>query len=298
MKLGVATPDAAGRRPRAHRRRDRPTLPDGGLRIGAGVPQQRPRRRPARARALSRCSPQALLAGASGQLRNLATTGGNLLQRTRCVYFQDVTKPCNKRAPGSGCPARRGRRTATSRSSAPRPGTAWPPTRRTWPSRWPRSTRVVHVLGPTASGTVPIAELHRLPGDDPQRDTTLRARRADHRRRAAAAAGGARSRYRKVRDRASYAFALVSRRRRARRRGRRGRATCGSRSAASRTSRGGRRAAEEALRGAPGHRGGVPPPPPTPSSPPPRRCAATRSRCRWPATSSSARCSTSLEAPR
>ena len=78
---------------------------DGGLRIGAGVRNSvlaADRRVRTRYPALA----EALLAGASGQLRNLATTGGNLLQRTRCAYFQDVTKPCNKREPGSGCPAR------------------------------------------------------------------------------------------------------------------------------------------------------------------------------------------------
>src|SRR5207302_2880070 len=79
-------------------------LPDGGVRIGAAVrngdlaaDRTIRQRYPALA--------QAVLAGASGQLRNLATTGGNLMQRTRCVYFQDVTKPCNKREPGSGCSA-------------------------------------------------------------------------------------------------------------------------------------------------------------------------------------------------
>ena len=81
--------------------------PDGGLRIGASV-----RNGELAANRLVRerypVLAQALLAGASGQLRNVATTGGNLLQRTRCLYFQDVTKPCNKREPGSGCPGARG----------------------------------------------------------------------------------------------------------------------------------------------------------------------------------------------
>ena len=83
------------------------TLPDGGVRIGALVRNSDL----AADRTIRSRYPmlaQALLAGASGQLRNLATTGGNLLQRTRCIYFQDITRPCNKRVPGSGCPARQG----------------------------------------------------------------------------------------------------------------------------------------------------------------------------------------------
>jgi xanthine dehydrogenase YagS FAD-binding subunit len=87
---------------------------------------------------------QALLAGASGQLRNMATTGGNLMQRTRCVYFQDVTTPCNKRAPGTGCSAIGG----YTRHHAP-------PTRPTWRWRWPPSTRRCVCSGATASGSSP-----------------------------------------------------------------------------------------------------------------------------------------------
>src|SRR5918998_1879824 len=103
MKLGVQTPDVLVdvRRLTSERVED---LDDGGLRIGAAVPNSvlaADRKVRTRYPALS----QALLAGASGQLRNLATTGGNLLQRTRCVYFYDTTTPCNKREPGSGCSA-------------------------------------------------------------------------------------------------------------------------------------------------------------------------------------------------
>ena len=93
---------------------------------------------------------QALLAGASGQLRNMATTGGNLLQRTRCLYFMDVTKPCNKREPGCGCPAREGEHRNLAILGALR-ARASRRTRPTWRSRWPRWTRVVHVAGRTAS---------------------------------------------------------------------------------------------------------------------------------------------------
>ena len=207
---------------------------------------------------------QALLAGASGQLRNLATVGGNLLQRTRCAYFQDVTKPCNKRAPGSRLPGARGR------PPQPRDPRASEHCVATHPSDMAVALAaldaIVHVLGADGERTIPLADLHRLPGDEPAARHRARAGRADHRRRAAAAARAARSAYRKVRDRASFAFALVSvaaaldvdGRHVARRRA--------SRSAASPTSPGGAERAEAALRGAAGHRGELPPPPPTPSS--------------------------------
>src|SRR6202048_43631 len=106
MKLGVANPDLLIDVTRLPYDRIEP-LPDGGVRIGAMVRNSDL----AADRTIRTRYPvlaQALLSGASGQLRNLATTGGNLLQRTRCVYFQDVSKPCNKRRPGSGCPAREG----------------------------------------------------------------------------------------------------------------------------------------------------------------------------------------------
>ena len=153
---------------------------------------------------------EALLAGASGQLRNRATTGGNLLQRTRCGYFTDVTKPCNKRAPGSGCGALEGvhRNHAILGQTFEGPGTCVA----THPSDMAVAMvaldAVVRVLGPEGERGIPIAELHRLPGADPSRDTTLR-----HGELITAIdvpALGFPSRYRKVRERASFAFALVS----------------------------------------------------------------------------------------
>jgi len=136
MKLGVETPE------RLVDVRDLGTAIEetatGGLRIGAGVTN----RALAADRAVRERYPllvQAVLAGASGQLRNVATVGGNLLQRTRCAYFQDVSKPCNKRAPARA--ARRARAsTATTRCSGTRRH-AWPHIRRTWRSRWRRSGR-------------------------------------------------------------------------------------------------------------------------------------------------------------
>jgi xanthine dehydrogenase YagS FAD-binding subunit len=151
---------------------------------------------------------QALFAGASGQLRNLATTGGNLLQRTRCVYFQDVSKPCNKREPGSGCPAREGYHRNLAILGASEACIA------THPSDMAVALvaldAVVRVLGPNGERTIPLTGFHRLPGAEPQRDTVL-----EHGELITAVdlpplSFATHSHYRKVRDRASYAFALVS----------------------------------------------------------------------------------------
>jgi xanthine dehydrogenase YagS FAD-binding subunit len=208
MKLGVATPDLLVdvRRLTSDEVTD---LPDGGLRIGAAVPNAdlaADRRVRERYPVLA----QALLAGASGQLRNRATTGGNLLQRTRCPYFTDVSRPCNKRSPGSGCGALEGahRNHAIFGQTLDGPGTCVA----THPSDMAVAMRAldaaVRVLGPDGERTLPLAELHRLPGDDPSRDTTLR-----HGELITAIdlpPLGFPSRYRKARDRASFAFALVS----------------------------------------------------------------------------------------
>jgi xanthine dehydrogenase YagS FAD-binding subunit len=184
-------------------------LPDGGLRIGAAVPNAdlaADRRVRERYPVLA----QALLAGASGQLRNRATTGGNLLQRTRCGYFTDVTKPCNKRTPGSGCGALEGahRNHAVLGQTLEGPGTCVA----THPSDMAVALvaldAVVQVTGPDGDRGIPMGELHRLPGDDPSRDTTLR-----HGELITAVDVpplGIPSRYRKARERASFAFALVS----------------------------------------------------------------------------------------
>ena len=151
---------------------------------------------------------RALLSAASGQLRNMASTGGNLLQRTRCVYFTDPGKPCNKREPGSGCPAQTGlsRELAVLGASehciATHPGDL--------AVALVALDAVVHVETATAPVRVPVGDLHRLPGDAPAARHDAPARRADHRRRAAPAAAAGASTYRKARDRASYAFALVS----------------------------------------------------------------------------------------
>ena len=207
MKLGVATPDLLVD-VRQLTSTEVDELPDGGLRIGAAVPNADLAADP-RVRQRFPVLSQALLAGASGQLRNRATTGGNLLQRTRCGYFTDVTKPCNKRAPGWGCGALLGahRNHAIFGQTLDGPAACVA----THPSDMAVALTaldaVVRVTGPGGEREVPIGELHRLPGDDPSRDTSLR-----HGELITAVdvpALGFPSRYRKVRERASFAFALV-----------------------------------------------------------------------------------------
>ncbi|HET8840882.1 MAG TPA: xanthine dehydrogenase family protein subunit M [Ktedonobacteraceae bacterium] len=206
MKLGVAQPDLLV--DVSHLPFDQiEELSDGGVRIGAGV-----RNSDLAAHRVIRSRypllAQALLSGASGQLRNQATTGGNLLQRTRCVYFQDIAKPCNKRIPGSGCPAREGyhRTLAILGSSAACIATH--------PSDMAVALvaldAVVHILGPRGERVVPLVEFYRLPGNEPQRDTTIEYGELITAIDLPPLPLAAHSYYRKVRDRASYAFALVS----------------------------------------------------------------------------------------
>ena len=180
---------------------------DGGLRIGAGVPNSDLAADP-RVRDRYPVLSQALVAGASGQLRNMATAGGNPLQRTRCAYFQDVTTPCNKRSPGSGCSAISGATREMAIVGASEHCVA------THPSDMAVALAIldaqVQVLGPDGARTVPFAQLHRLPGDRPDRDTVLEHGELITAIDLPAAPVAARSTYRKVRDRRSYAFALVS----------------------------------------------------------------------------------------
>ncbi|MFD9445555.1 FAD binding domain-containing protein [Streptomyces sp. NPDC060006] len=182
-------------------------LPDGSVRIGATVRNSDLAAHPTvrdRYPVLS----QALLSGASGQLRNAATTGGNLLQRTRCPYFQDTGKPCNKRAPGSGCGARDGvhRDHAVLGHS---PGCI-----ATNPSDMAVALAAldagVELFGADGPRTVPAAEFHRLPGDRPEQDTEIRPGELVTGVVLPSASAGLPSLYRKARDRASYAFALAS----------------------------------------------------------------------------------------
>ncbi|HWI29754.1 MAG TPA: xanthine dehydrogenase family protein subunit M [Stellaceae bacterium] len=151
---------------------------------------------------------EALLASASPQVRNMATMGGNLLQRTRCVYFRDVTTPCNRRAPGSGCSAIDGenrmhavlggseRCVATHASDLAVALVAL--------------DAVVVLSGPAGERRVPVEVFHRLPGETPERETVLEPGELIAAIEVPAAAHAARSRYLKVRDRASFEFAVAS----------------------------------------------------------------------------------------
>jgi xanthine dehydrogenase YagS FAD-binding subunit len=151
---------------------------------------------------------RALLAGASGQLRNLATTGGNLLQRTRCVYFQDVSTPCNKREPGSGCSALEGYTRYHAILGASRHCVAVHPS--DMAVALTALDAVVVLLGVEREHVLPIRDFYRLPGETPQRDTTLEHGDLITEVYLPPLPASYRSTYRKVRDRASYAFALVS----------------------------------------------------------------------------------------
>jgi xanthine dehydrogenase YagS FAD-binding subunit len=180
----------------------------GGLRIGAAVSNSVLAADP-RVRERYPVLSEALLNGASGQLRNLATVGGNLLQRTRCSYFQDVTKTCNKRAPGTGCPAREGEHRNLAILGHSEHCVA------THPSDMAVALAAlgasVHVLGPDGPRAIPVPGLHRLPGDEPAKDTVLQPGELITAIQLSPPPGpDSRQRYRKVRERRSFAFALVS----------------------------------------------------------------------------------------
>jgi xanthine dehydrogenase YagS FAD-binding subunit len=151
---------------------------------------------------------EALLAGASGQVRNVATTAGNLLQRTRCLYFQDVGKPCNKRAPGSGCPAREGHHRELAILGHSEGCVATHPSDMAVALAALGAT--VHVRSPGGERAIGMPGLHRLPGGEPERDTVLEHGELITAVELPALEVARRSAYRKVRDRASFAFALVS----------------------------------------------------------------------------------------
>jgi xanthine dehydrogenase YagS FAD-binding subunit len=182
-------------------------LPDGGLRLGAGMTNAQTAYHPAVAGRYPLVA-RAILAGASPQLRNMATNGGNLLQRTRCYYFYDVGTPCNKRDPGSGCGALHGVNRIHAILGQSAQCIAVHPS--DFCVALAALEAVVRVKSAAGERAIPFNEFHRLPGDRPELDTTLRPGELitaidlpprgfqDH------------YTYLKVRDRASYAFALVS----------------------------------------------------------------------------------------
>ena len=180
---------------------------DGGLLIGAAAKNTAVAADPT-VRARYPMLARAILAGASAQIRNMATVGGNLLQRTRCYYLYDDAARCNKRAPSAGCDAIGGFNRIHAILGAS------PACVATHPSDMcvalAALDAIVHIDGPGGARTLPFGELHRLPGDSPERDTSLAPGELITAVELPPLPFAARSTYRKVRDRASYAFALVS----------------------------------------------------------------------------------------
>ncbi|MGP4056002.1 FAD binding domain-containing protein [Mycobacterium sp. 4D054] len=206
MKLGVAEPDLLVDVSRLELAEVSAT-DDGGVSIGANVRNSELAAHPV-IRSHYPMLTRALLSGASGQLRNAATTAGNLLQRTRCVYFQDVTTPCNKRVPGSGCSAIGGYvRYHAILGASPNCVATHPSDMAVAMSALDAQIVVEGTEGPRC---IPAGEFYRLPGDEPHRDTVLEHGELITAVELPPAPANAVSDYRKVRDRASFAFALVS----------------------------------------------------------------------------------------
>lgn len=205
LKLGISTPE---------RLVDISRLPlddieetESGLRIGTNVRNSDLAAHPLVRRGWPGVS-RALLSGASGQIRNQATTGGNLLQRTRCVYFQDITTPCNKREPGTGCSAIEGYGKHNAVLGASDACVATHPSDLAVALTALDATVVV--LGPDGERRIPVGDLHTLPGDRPHVETTLAHGEMITAIELSASPLAHRSTYYKARDRASFAFALVS----------------------------------------------------------------------------------------
>jgi xanthine dehydrogenase YagS FAD-binding subunit len=183
------------------------TTPEGGLRVGALVSNSAVAADMTVRRRYPLLS-QAILAGASGQLRNKATTGGNLLQRTRCPYFYDTTKPCNKRVPGSGCAALEGLNRMNAVLGVSNHCIAAHPSDMAV-AMAALDARIETVARDGATRTIPIDALYTAPGDTPHIETVLHPGELIRSVMLPPPPPG-RQIYRKVRDRASYAFALVS----------------------------------------------------------------------------------------
>jgi xanthine dehydrogenase YagS FAD-binding subunit len=182
-------------------------LPDGGLKVGALVRNSDFAHHPNVVRDYAVLS-QALLSGASAQLRNMATTGGNLLQRTRCVYFRDTSLPCNKREPGSGCPAIKGFNRTLAILGTSEHCIATNPSDMNVALTALEAT--IHLQGPKGERSVPINEFFLLPGDTPHRETVIEPGELITFVTLPPPVAGSRSVYLKLRDRASYEFALSS----------------------------------------------------------------------------------------
>ena len=183
------------------------STPDGGLKIGATVRNSDLAHHPIVQRDYLVLS-QALLSGASAQLRNMATTAGNLLQRTRCVYFRDTAMPCNKREPGTGCSAIGGANRTLAILGASEHCIATNPSDMCVALAALEAT--VHVQGRKGARAVPFGDFHLLPGNTPQRETVLEPGDLVTHVTLPPPVAGSRQVYLKLRDRASYEFALSS----------------------------------------------------------------------------------------
>src|SRR5258705_4477002 len=182
-------------------------LPDGGLSIGAMVRNSDLAHHPA-VQKNYRVLSEALLSGATVQLRNMATTGGNLLQRTRCMYFRDTAMPCNKREPGSGCAAITGVNRGLAILGTSEHCIASNPSDMNVALAALEAT--IHISGPKGERSVTIGDFHLLPGNTPERETVLEPGGLITHVTLPPPAPGNRSLYLKLRDRASFEFALAS----------------------------------------------------------------------------------------
>jgi len=180
---------------------------DGGLKIGATARNSDLAHHPTVEKDYAVLS-QAILQGASAQLRNMATTAGNLLQRTRCVYFRDTAMPCNKREPGSGCPAIHGFNRSLAILGVSEHCIATNPSDMCVALAALEAT--IHVQGPKGMRSIPFGEFHVLPGETPQRETVLEPGDLITHVTLPPPIAGSKQVYLKLRDRASYEFALAS----------------------------------------------------------------------------------------
>src|ERR1043165_8018726 len=206
MKLNVETP--ARIRDINHLPLDKiEDTPDHGLKIGATVRNSDLAYHPRVQRDYSVLS-QAILQGASAQIRNMATVGGNLLQRTRCVYFRDTAMPCNKREPGTGCPAITGHNRTLAILGTSEHCIATNPSDMCVAMAALEAT--IHIQGPKGARAVAFGDCHLLPGSPPQRETVLEPGDLITHVTLPPPIAGSKQLYLKLRDRASYEFALAS----------------------------------------------------------------------------------------
>jgi xanthine dehydrogenase YagS FAD-binding subunit len=182
-------------------------IPDGGLKVGATVRNSELAHHPTVRKDYAVLS-QAILQGASAQLRNMATTAGNLLQRTRCVYFRDTAMPCNKREPGSGCPAINGFNRSLAILGTSEHCIATNPSDMC--VAMAALEVIIHVQGSNGMREIPIGDFHLLPGDTPHRETVLEPGDLITHVTLPPPVSDSKQVYLKLRDRASYEFALAS----------------------------------------------------------------------------------------